>query len=250
LVALAGVVSFSRVRLVGEDELLAAERRAEPDGAPARHPGMLAVLRADRSFASYLTWQFVAGVSNMMIEAPLLYLVSRQLGASYFESISVMTIIPVLVSTLTLPLWAVYLDRVHIAEFRSRQSVLWILAQLLNYWGALCLSLPWLVASRIALGLARGGGALAWQIGHNDFASPQLDSVYMGIHVTLTGVRGLFAPFAGMLLYVGWEPFALPGGLAVPGFGGVQAEVFLIAALLTVASWAGFWRLQRRIARS
>jgi len=72
----------------------------------------------------------------------------------------------------------------------------------------------------------------------------------MGIHVTLTGVRGLFAPFAGMLLYVGWEPFALPGGLAVPGFGGVQAEVFLIAALLTVASWAGFWRLQRRIARS
>jgi hypothetical protein len=249
LISSAGVLSFARVRLVGEDELIALERSAPPPGELERHPSMFAVLRADKLFASYLLWQFVAGVSNMMIEAPLLYLVSRQLGASYFESISVTTIVPFLVSTLTMPVWAAYLDRVHIAEFRSRQSLLWIVSQGLNYYGALTLSLPWLVASRVVLGLARGGGALAWQIGHNDFASPRLDAVYMGIHVTLTGVRGLIAPFGGMLLYVGWDPVALPYGLELPGYAGVDAEVFLIAALLTVGSWAGFWRLQQRIAK-
>ncbi len=58
---------------------------------------------------------------------------------------------------------------------------------------------------RVITGIVNGGGSLAWQLGHNDFAPRDQLSTYMGIHVTLTGVRGAFAPFLGMALYLGWD---------------------------------------------
>jgi hypothetical protein len=44
---------------------------------------------------------------------------------------------------------------------------------------------------------------LAWNLGHHDFARRELASVYMGIHATLTGVRGALGPFIGVVLYAG-----------------------------------------------
>jgi drug/metabolite transporter (DMT)-like permease len=64
----------------------------------------------------------------------------------------------------------------------------------------------------------------------------------MGIHVTLTGVRGAFAPFLGMALYLGSDA---RGGLpAVPGIG---AGLFLVSAVLAVSAWRGFDRLRREL---
>ena len=125
------------------------------------------------------------------------------------------------------------------AEFRARQSVLWIVSQALLWAGALFGSLWWIGASRMVLGIARGGGSLAWQLGHNDFADQQNLSAYMGIHVTLTGVRGAIMPFLGMLLYVGI--------LDQPGIG---ASLFLIAAALSAVSWWGFRRLHLDMSRA
>ena len=56
----------------------------------------------------------------------------------------------------------------------------------------------------------------------------------MGIHVTLTGVRGAIMPFLGMVLYLG-----------IAETGGIGAHLFAIAALLSVVSWWGFRRLHR-----
>ena len=53
--------------------------------------------------------------------------------------------------------------------------------------------------------------------------------VYMGMHVTLTGVRSAFAPFLGMALYLGWDAKAY-----VPGNSGLGAWLFLVSALLGV----------------
>jgi len=140
-------------------------------------------------------------------------------------------VIPFAVSMVTLPIWASYLDRVHVAEFRARQSVLWVISQGLLWAGALLGSLWWIGASRFVLGIARGGGALAWQLGHNDFADQKALSAYMGIHVTLTGVRGAIMPFLGMFLYIGM------------GAESIGAHLFAIAALLSVIAWWGFRRL-------
>jgi hypothetical protein len=181
---------------------------------------------------------FAAGFGNMLIEAPLIFLITRELSASYATSIGLTMVIPFAVSLLSLPLWARYLDRVHVAQFRARQSILWVLAQVLTLVGALFGSIAWLAVSRFVMGIARGGGSLAWQLGHNDFARSDQLSAYMGIHVTLTGVRGAIAPLLGMFLYTQW------GGIDDGGFG---AWVFAVAAFISGLSGIGFNRLYRQM---
>lgn len=107
--------------------------------------------------------------------------------------------------------------------------------------GALTLSLGWLVAGRLLTSIVNAGSTLAWQIGHNDFAPRDQLSAYMGIHVTLTGLRGALAPFLGMALYLGWRPPGLGFDLAL------GAGLFLMAALMGLYAWRGFHELEREI---
>ena len=60
-------------------------------------------------------------------------------------------------------------------------------------------ALLWIAA--ILRGFAFGGGVLGWNLGHHDFASAERSSSYMGLHVTLTGLRGLIAPIVAVSLY-------------------------------------------------
>ena len=239
IVGVVGIWFFSRVTVIGESRHRVLERRSQRPKATTR-TGFFEVLRNDRNYASYQTYQFIAGCSNMILEAPLVFLVTRELHASYTESIAITMVIPFAVSVVVLPIWARYLDRVHVAEFRARQAVLWVLSQLLLWFGAFSGSLIWIGVSRLVLGIARGGGALAWQLGHNDFADQDQLSAYMGIHVTLTGVRGAIAPFTGMFLYVGWD-------LGWWSYSGMDSGLFLLAAALSTLSWSGFHRLHRRM---
>ena len=229
-----GVYFFSRVNVIGEARHRVLERRNQQESSPEEKVGFMEILKRDKHYARYQIYQFTAGAANMVIEAPLVYLITRELNAGYTESIAMTMVIPFAVSMVTLPIWASYLDRVHVAEFRARQSVLWVISQALLWIGALLGSLWWIGVSRFVLGIARGGGALAWQLGHNDFADQKALSAYMGIHVTLTGVRGAIMPFLGMVLYIGF--FDQPG---------IGAHLFAIAALLSMISWWGFRRLHR-----
>ena len=229
-----GVYFFSRVNVIGEARHRVLERRNQQESSPEEKVGFMEILKRDKHYARYQIYQFTAGAANMVIEAPLVYLITRELNAGYTESIAMTMVIPFAVSMVTLPIWASYLDRVHVAEFRARQSVLWVISQALLWIGALLGSLWWIGVSRFVLGIARGGGALAWQLGHNDFADQKALSAYMGIHVTLTGVRGAIMPFLGMVLYIGF--FDQPG---------IGAHLFALAALLSMISWWGFRRLHR-----
>jgi len=252
LLAAVGVLSFSRVQIIDEPAQLARERRApeEPRTLAAPLLSAWSVLRQDADYARYQACQFLIGVSNMMIEAPLIYLVSNQLEASYTTSIAITLAIPLGFSLLTLPLWAAYLDRVHISEFRALHSWVWVLAQAVTWYGAIRGSLVWIGVGRVLLGMGRGGGALAWQLGHNDFARPENVGLYMGVHVTLTGVRGAFAPFLGMLLYVGWASFDVPGlGLRLPGFEGLSGHLIGLACGVGTLGALGYWQLHRRVSR-
>ena len=242
---LIGVRAFSSVVHLGEAEQLRLER----DAPKSRARSVRAILRADPMFARYQACQFTLGVSNMMIEGSIVYLVSRQLGASYLWSTAIGLALPTILSTATLPLWASYIDRVHIARFRVTQSSFWITYQALFWLGAIYGSLPLLALSRAVLGLSRGGGSLAWQIGHNDFSKPEDLADYMGAHVTLTGVRGAFAPFAGLLLFTGSDAIELFGtGLMLPAFPGLGAHTYGVCLALCLASAIGFIRLEKRIA--
>ena len=268
MIALVGVWCFARVRLRHERELLRYETRPgvrpQPHGTPGaiyeydpkqQTPGFWAVLKQDRLFRHYMGWQFLNGMSNMAAEVLLVYIVAEltaevAAGHQYLLSISVTSAIPWLLTTATLPLWARLLDRVHVIKFRTLQGWFWVACQV-GYWlGAVLASLPLLAAARAISGIGRGGAMLAWQLGHNDFADRRLVAQYMGIHVTLTGVRGALAPFVAMALYKGWAGFDLAAlGLTIPGFSGAGTHVFLITIAMALVAQAGFILLARSLPR-
>ena len=239
LIGMVGIYFFSRVNVIGESRQRVLERRASRNQR-TEQLGFLEILRRDKRYARYQLYQFTAGSANMIIEAPLVFLVTRELNASYTVSIALTMVIPFAISLLTLPAWANYLDRVHVAEFRARQSILWIISQAVLWFGAFTGSLLWIGISRFVLGIARGGGALAWQLGHNDFADQQSLGAYMGVHVSLTGIRGATMPFLGMFLYLGIDY----SGIKLAGIGD---GLFLLAAALSVVSWWGFRRLHQQM---
>ncbi len=235
-----GVWIFRGVLVQGETRHRVLERRGTKEGG--RRDSFITVLRADKLYARYQLHQFTSGIANMMLEPPLVYLVSKQLGASYVVSIGIVMLIPFTLNLTTMPFWARYLDRVHVAEFRARQNAGWVIGVLIMFWGAWTFSLVWLAVGRVITGIVNGGGSLAWQLGHNDFAPRDQISTYMGIHVTLTGVRGAFAPFLGMALYLGWDAQGY-----VPGSSGLSAWLFLVSAALGVVAWHGFDKLRKDV---
>ena len=234
LAGLIGIAFFRRVTVIGEAEHL--QKESEASSQRRQSVSFVTILCNDRRFAKYQMSMFAAGFGNMLIEAPLIFLITRELAASYATSIALTMVIPFTISLVSLPLWARYLDRVHVAQFRARQSLLWVVALILTMLGAVLGSILWLAISRVVMGIARGGGSLAWQLGHNDFAKPDQLSAYMGIHVTLTGVRGAIAPLLGMLLYSN-----------LGGISGDGAWVFALAAFICGLSGLGFNHLYRQM---
>lgn len=264
LIASIGVVAFSRVRLRGERELLAFESRQTARPQPHGTPGTIyeydpragtdsywTVLRQDHLFRRYMMLQFFGGMANMMGDVVMIYLIAemtKHRPHEYLISILLTTAIPMLMATLTLPAWARYFDRVHVIQLRARQGVLWQVNQLLNWISIISGSLVIIAIARIATGVNRGGGVLAWNLGHNDFADRRLVSLYMGIHLTLTGIRGALGPFVAMMLYLGWSNEALAWlGLTVPSFDGIHQHVFLVTAGMAMLTTLGFFHLKTKL---
>ena len=65
-------------------------------------------------------------------------------------------------------------------------------------------------------GMAMSGVAVAWSMSSLVFAGEEDGALYQGIHVTLTGFRGLLGPLLGLLIMqtLGWSAaFWIAGGL-------------------------------------
>ncbi len=258
-----GVISFSRMRMRGEGELLRYERqpvaRPQPHGetgaiyefnpkeTPETRQRFWNVLRGDRHFRAYMIWQFCLGIANMIGEVAIIREIIRMSegrSGEYGASILLTVTLPMLLAMVTLPWWAKHLDGVHIARFRLLHSPCIMLTQLANL-AAAASGLFWLFAiPRTMQGVVRGGGMLAWQLGHHDFADRRMVALYMGIHVTLTGVRGAIAPYLAVVLLDGVS-LSWPGvAVDLPGIG---PWVFLVTAAGAGVAWAGFYALHRSV---
>jgi hypothetical protein len=254
LTGLLGVWQFSHIRvrrersLLRQAQLLAArpESMAQTDEAnvlnyaPPAKAGFIslvrqgfALLRADRRFREYQRWQMMAGFSFMMLQPPLVFLVSRRLtdpDRDYTLSTVVLQIIPLVVSMLATPFWAPLFDRMLISKFRVIQGCSWFGGQLLVFLGAYLGNLYIIMAAEVVIGVSISAGNLVWNLGHNEFAPPEKAGEYMAVHVMLTGLRGFIAPFAGTLLFkwMGQSPW-----------------LFMITAGINFAAWMGYvsmWR--------
>ncbi len=237
--ALVGVLSWSRVRVRGHRRLLHAEQRHARGERPSFNPASLVrVLREDKRYDKYMTAQMLLGLGNMMTWAPVVIMVKDVFHVEY-RGIALTHSIPLLAMPLSIPIWARVLDNRHVVFFRSIHSWFFVLSTALVFGAGMYVSLPLLIAGVIIKGFAFGGGALAWNLGHLDFAPDDRASQYMAVHVTLTGLRGLIAPFMGVTLYQLFETLS-------PGAG---PWVFAVASALVVLAALGFVALHRQMSR-
>jgi MFS family permease len=171
-------------------------------------------------------WMSLYGSGNLMMTAQMVVLFSDRLHLASLTQILLLTVLPMLMMPLFLPWWARLFDRGHIIEYRSRQCWALVAAILLLSLGVVWRQTWLLWPGAVLIGVSYAGANLGWNLGHNDFATPGRAQHYMGVHVTLTGVRGLIAPPVGMACYEllermrpGWGTGALllPLGLVTAG---------------------------------
>jgi MFS family permease len=232
---LVGASVYRRLRVRGHRALLRDERLSISPLQLASPVSLWRVLRDDPRFRRYMLCMFVFGTGNLMVATPLVIMLRDRFRLEELVSILIASSIPAVLMPLSIPWWSRLLDRVHILQFRAVHCWAFIASTLLFLLGAL-LDHTWLlVGGAVAKGVAIGGGVLGWNLGHLDFAPPHLANRYMGVHVTLTGLRGVVSPLAAVALYQAlerWRPGAGPWVLAV-------------SLVLSLVGAAGFFLLAR-----
>lgn len=238
LVSLLGIWSWSKVRVRGHRRLLRAERAHAAEDRPSFNPLRMArLLIEDKRYGAFMLCQFTMGAGNLMLLAPLVFVATDLFGLGYFQGILVSHVIPIVMMPVFLNLWARLLDAWHITTYRALHAWVFVLMAGLIF-AAAQLDLVWLLYLGVmARGVAFAGGALAWNLGHNDFARDDNAAQYMAVHVTLTGLRGLVMPFVGVALYEWFERVE-------PGAG---SWVFAVGGSIVVVGALGFYAMHRFI---
>ena len=233
-----GAWVYSKIHVKGHIEILNVERNS-PEQVSFLPWRTFGLLFEDNSFAKYMMCQFVFGVGNLMLTAPLVLILSNQFNLGYLGEIMIISTIPLLMIPLSTLLWAKLLDKMHVLSFRSIHSWFFVVSSLCigisiathSVWGL------WIGAAIRGIGF--GGGVLAWNLGHQDYAPVEQSGRYMGLHVTLTGIRGLLAPALGMGIYTycvsnGYQagPIVFYVGATLSAIGGI-GFIFLAKARLS-----------------
>jgi hypothetical protein len=193
------------------------------------------ILGKDPHFREYMFWMGLYGGGNLMLTSQLVVIFSEHMHLSASLQIALLSVVPLGLLPLFVPFWARMFDQGHVVEYRARQSWVLVAAVAAITFGAWMYSLPLLWFGALLLAVAYAGANLGWNLGHNDFASVGRAQHYMGVHVTLTGVRGAIGPPVGILIYQWLETFR-------PGTGIYSLALPLV---LVTAGAMGFSHMRR-----
>jgi len=219
---------YQRARVRREFRLLAAEGAAAGDSKAFSLRMVREILAGDASFREYMFWMGLFGGGNLMLVAQLVVILTDDFSMSGGRQIALLAVLPLIALPLFVPWWARFFDGEHVIVYRARQCRALVAAVTL-YCIAVFGQWQWLLwVAAVVYGFAMAGANLGWNLGHTDFASSGRAQHYMGVHVTLTGVRGMLAPPAGMLVYQlleawqrGWGKLALALPLAMTTAGAI-----------------------------
>jgi len=237
LIGMVGALNYGRLRVrrhrkLLRDELAAREKMMNPFSS-------LGILAEDSRFRHYMGLMMVFGSGNLMLKAPLIVILAEQLQYSQFQQMMVTGSIPLLVMPFCVPLWARMLDSRHVVHYRARQSWGFVIAFTVLALAAITAWMPLMWIGSALYGAAMAGGILGWNVGHHDFAPVSKASQYMGVHVSLTGIRGLIAPLLGVGLYQ----------LAVHFAPDYSRWVLIIPLILVTLGAVGFVHMSRKMKR-
>lgn len=241
LIGLAGVLVYGKIRFRGEREQLRTERQTGSKGVMRPWGGLVSswrVMRADRRFAQFMVFMFLLGLGNLMVVPLLAISLARRFGleeGAFTASVLITSTLPNVLMPLAVPVWAGLLDRSHVVRFRAVHGWFFVAAQAMFMLGMAVQAMPLMYTGAVLWGVALGGGALAWNLGHTDFAPPAQNAHYMATHVTLNGLRGLLAPFLSAGLYTLATQLLGPSGVMDPA-----AAVLAVSVVLSGLGAAGF----------
>ena len=229
--ALVAAWLYRRVRVRQAFRLMKAEHDASARSELFSLKVLREILRSDPDYRQFMMWMALYGAGNLMISGQLVIIFTDQLRLPAAQQVGMLTILPLLCVPLFTPLWARLFDAGHVVQFRARQCWVLVVAMLVVI-AAVFLGNTWLLwGSALLFGISMAGAHLGWNLGHNDFASLGKVQQYMGVNVTLTGMRGLLAPPAGAIVYTLLERLApgagrfallLPLGMSFAGAIGFQ----------------------------
>lgn len=238
LAGLLGAWLYRAMRVRREFQLLAAEAATGASREPFSLTMLTQILKGDPAYREYMLWMGIFGGGNLMLTAQLVLLFSEQLHLTSALQIGLLAVVPLITQPLFMPWWARLFDGSHVVRYRSRQGWALVLACCTLCLGVFTRSLVLLWAGAVLLGAANAGANLGWNLGHNDFASIGRAQHYMGVHVTLTGLRGGIAPPLGVLAYMGLEYW----------HHGAGRYALVLPVALTTAGALGFSRMGRALA--
>jgi hypothetical protein len=223
-----------RMRVRRAFQLRAAEQGASGRADVFSLASFRRILASDPDYRRFMLWMAVYGAGNLMVTGQLVILFTDRLQLPAAQQVAVLTIVPLLCMPLFTPMWARMFDAGHVVQFRARQC--WVVvAAIATVIVAVFLRNHWLLwCSAVLFGVSTAGANLGWNLGHNDFASLGKVQQYMGVHVTLTGMRGLLAPPLGAVIYTLLERWA-------PGAG---RYALLLPLAMCLAGAIGFTRMK------
>jgi hypothetical protein len=230
---------YRAARVRREFQLIADENRAVGRAEPFSPRMLFEILKKDPHFREYMFWMGIYGGGNLMLTSQLVVIFSEQLHFSASLQIALLSVVPLGLLPLFVPFWARMFDDGHVIQYRSRQGWALVAAVVVTTAGTWLHSLPLLWIGALMLAFAYAGANLGWNLGHNDFASVGRAQHYMGVHVTLTGVRGAIGPPAGIVIYQ-WLESLRPGS-------GVYSLV--LPLVFVTAGAVGFSHMRRVMER-
>jgi len=239
LAGLAGAWLYRETRVRRQFRLLAEEAAAGPSGQVFSLSMLRQILAEDPSYRKYMFWMGLFGAGNLVLIAQLVVILAEQTNLSGGVQIALLSVVPMVTLPLFTPWWARLFDGTHVVAYRARQGWALVLATMIMCLATFTGWLPLLWAGAIMLGAANAGANLGWNLGHNDFASIGRAQQYMGVHVTLTGVRGAIAPPLGMILYEALNAFREGAG----------RYALLLPLALTTAGAIGFNMMKRDLGK-
>ena len=167
------------------------------------------------------SWMFIGFANLMTIPLRVEYLASPRYGvqASNSEITLVLIIIPLVCRILSTRIWGYLFDKINLLVLRSILNTMFLVSIFCFFrtkdTGVMA------IATAI-MGLAQGGGNIAWNLWVTKIATPDKTAAYMSVHTATTGIRGLLSPFLGFAAIY----------LLGPGITSIVAASFALVSIL------------------
>lgn len=200
-----------RVRAWVQVGLQSVRRRLVPPVGEERPPGMMQSLRMARAvlghnpgFVRFERNYMIYGFAFLSLLPVLPLYVVNELRMNYHQLSATKGLWSQVGLVVLSPILGVALGRLQPLRFTGRAFLLLALYPLCLFLSTLP-GMPgriqWVYAALFFFSVAMAGVNLSWSLGSMHFAGEQDASAFQGIHVALTGVRGLLAPSLGFAVY-------------------------------------------------